>query len=1564
MGGAFSIAVLFKTPSTITDAILIYLGGSAEKEYQDNSAFYSCEDMSGGWSRVETKEECTAAAEALSWSYPDGYLNENHEWPPRGCSFDGWMLIYNSYQGSTYEGCGWFRCACSRTPVPDEKLILELTDDSGQQKLRFQQGADDGPAALRGTGSVALAQNTWYSAVVRRDSVGLSLWLDGSEVWSAVSDDPFPEEGVEVKLKAGSDALGAKQFRGGALGYVGVFENSLSDAQVLTLANVHYHRALALSSMDKKEFVFPTYDGSGEDGLVGVRAQSLWAAGDSDFTFAGHITSTSRSNVGVIFARASTDLPDAGFSLILRPDGHIALMPHGGITGYELRSDLVPSCVTDTSTFVAQAGGPWGAELTSATPVPVGTKTHIMFVKESLQLRLYVDGALSCNVTTGGPAPSCAVKAGGNNAVYSCSTRSVDDCVADNADSGNDCTCSNCDRTLFVDDRATAPPPLSIGARHEPGNGTAAERYEYFKLSENARPGSAVATTRDCENLDVSEPKGSHALCKARCNDDVTCLELWAFDSGRCCQVVSSDKTTSEPGDFTGANAGKYYLRYGASLTADPFAGIIETATVFPFALPVDDDVAATCTDSDEGTTCNAHSADEVTCLANTDGSGDPCVYTPAVLRFRVSWAQDVLAADIMPLRKIAFAKPVLVPDSRESMFEIVLSDECHAPYGKECCLEMALAAFGTKVISSRTALVEASDGSIPVGCSVESGGDWAAHFNVLTTPTDRSFRYFTISDGVPAVMSSNPPNADAYTYEFVLRLREFNVFLFGSGGAGNGEVSLHVGPEGYLHVGRWGVSGDCGAENGANVATSSGQEGLCGVAQKMSLHEWHHVAAVIERATLKLYLDGALVGSRSTGDRGSVLFDFSPTPRHSFFARRQSCSGSFDGDVQSVKLWSRARNASELAQASGAGKELRCVGGGDSLEYCAVAEVDVGDDGARVVGQLTDRSGNGRDAARFVACPQEGEGMSISASSARLLARYTTITAALAGQSEERTRTLLPVHGPYRTENSPVITRVVSSLTAHTHLHIQFDLYDQAPASLSLADMCVVVVDGVLYAGSPNGDGNFKFVQVDDDGDVSITKPSASTYRACQVDVVVPHNSSSATLQIGPTVSFLDTSLDRNPFWKWAFGPVRTRGFNLADNGRGSLGHKEISMLFERVYTDGREWSDHLLEGQKCASVLDGLSLGCSTRGCPPTLPGFCRGEADCLFLAQEWCVRTEIVAGSFENVCAAISFLPDVSTTSVRLCGTTETVALSSAVGSKTILRDPAVFQGSDNSRAVGKELRYLGTARCSPSNPCGACVGHCDDNEDCGGSLECFHRADSEDRVPGCSFQGMHDMDTADYCFDPKAPTTSERLPEQGWEGSGHGPALTADGIGRMSNYDGCPYRWGTYEYWSCYYRGNYGSKEYRATTSAVGWALNPEDEALQWVENCGSSRTETNGGCRTVRGPFAEGAEMKLTLENIGEDHTAVRIRMRMYRGDWGWDNAPVRMYVDGEQVLETSVKESSFPHEGGLFSPKYGKSPFASYENVDLTVPHSGSRLELEISLRDVWYDITKSQFLL
>ena len=109
---------------------------------------------------------------------------------------------------------------------------------------------------------------------------------------------------------------------------------------------------------------------------------------------------------------------------------------------------------------------------------------------------------------------------------------------------------------------------------------------------------------------------------------------------------------------------------------------------------------------------------------------------------------------------------------------------------------------------------------------------------------------------------------------------------------------------------------------------------------------------------------------------------------------------------------------------------------------------------------------------------------------------KYTTVTAELAGQTVRPTRTLLPVHGPYRIKDSPHITRVISHLTDHTHLHVQYDFYDQAPASLSLADVCVVVVEGVLHTGSMRESLNFDFVSVDDDGDLSAVKPSPTAYR------------------------------------------------------------------------------------------------------------------------------------------------------------------------------------------------------------------------------------------------------------------------------------------------------------------------------------------------------------------------------------------------------------------------------------------------------------------------------------
>ena len=146
---------------------------------------------------------------------------------------------------------------------------------------------------------------------------------------------------------------------------------------------------------------------------------------------------------------------------------------------------------------------------------------------------------------------------------------------------------------------------------------------------------------------------------------------------------------------------------------------------------------------------------------------------------------------------------------------------------------------------------------------------------------------------------------------------------------------------------------------------------------------------------------------------------------------------------------------------------------------------------------------------------------------------------------------------------------------------------------------------------------------------------------------------------------------------------------------------------------------------------------------------------------------LETELVLGSFDSICAAVSYIPDVSTTSVRICGTTETIQSPSS-HTKTILRDPNVFTGNENDRAVGKGLRYSGAASCSPGNPCGECVGHCSTNEDCKGSLECFTRSDGNpEMVPGCSYGGFQDVPSVDYCFDPKATTTAAGLLE-GWEG----------------------------------------------------------------------------------------------------------------------------------------------------------------------------------------------------
>ena len=82
---------------------------------------------------------------------------------------------------------------------------------------------------------------------------------------------------------------------------------------------------------------------------------------------------------------------------------------------------------------------------------------------------------------------------------------------------------------------------------------------------------------------------------------------------------------------------------------------------------------------------------------------------------------------------------PVVVPDLRDfavtvgdTSCEVLSLDQSGANMAptESSCLSAAVTEFGSKVKASRSALVGGSWGHLPSGCVVQSGGDWAAHFN------------------------------------------------------------------------------------------------------------------------------------------------------------------------------------------------------------------------------------------------------------------------------------------------------------------------------------------------------------------------------------------------------------------------------------------------------------------------------------------------------------------------------------------------------------------------------------------------------------------------------------------------------------------------------------------------------------------------------------------------------------------------------------------------------------------------------------------------------------------
>ena len=78
------------------------------------------------------------------------------------------------------------------------------------------------------------------------------------------------------------------------------------------------------------------------------------------------------------------------------------------------------------------------------------------------------------------------------------------------------------------------------------------------------------------------------------------------------------------------------------------------------------------------------------------------------------------------------FSQPGSRHGARGDSFEIYAGDDCPTtvPLSEGQCLAEAVRVHGPKVTANRQHLVAGTWYRVPLGCSVQSGGDWAAHYN------------------------------------------------------------------------------------------------------------------------------------------------------------------------------------------------------------------------------------------------------------------------------------------------------------------------------------------------------------------------------------------------------------------------------------------------------------------------------------------------------------------------------------------------------------------------------------------------------------------------------------------------------------------------------------------------------------------------------------------------------------------------------------------------------------------------------------------------------------------
>lgn len=176
------------------------------------------------------------------------------------------------------------------------------------------------------------------------------------------------------------------------------------------------------------------------------------------------------------------------------------------------------------------------------------------------------------------------------------------------------------------------------------------------------------------------------------------------------------------------------------------------------------------------------------------------------------------------------------------------------------------------------------------------------------------------------------------------------------------------------------------------------------------------------------------------------------------------------------------------------------------------------------------------------------------------------------------------------------------------------------------------------------------------------------------------------------------------------------------------------------------------------------------------------------------------------------------------------------------------------------------------CTKDEPCGVCGGDCDKDEDCAGSLKCFHRSRGGD-VPGCQGGSSFPQGGHDFCYEPSFETACAD-PEQHCRELGlrcWGYAVTGT---KVEFYDGR-----ATDEWIC--SGDIGLKEMTGATTFKRNFKQIHDvasvEGSCWKYEIGTGKITTNIGHECTDGELGVMDAFKFKLDGLRECAAAL-----------GWD----------------------------------------------------------------------------